>query len=155
MTVITTTTEKIEALLARTPVDSQVVVHPIRDDADRAAWAAYIQHDPDGTLFHHPLWAQAVSQVFDHRCHTHLARRGDRVVGVLPLMGMNSFLAGRLLVSMPYATYGGILADDELARDALGGAALRMAYEHGIRQLELRSAIVNLPGVPCDERYAG
>ena len=62
-------------------------------------------------------------------------------------MEVRSALAGRLLVSVPYGTYGGILADDAAADAGLTHAATRLADEVGARVLELRSAEANAPGL--------
>ncbi|MFQ5429408.1 MAG: GNAT family N-acetyltransferase, partial [Phycisphaerae bacterium] len=68
-----------------------------------------------------------------------MACRGDRVVGVLPLFEIRSFLAGRLLVSVPYATYGGVLAEDDDAAAALFQEAKSLGARIQARSIELRS----------------
>jgi len=73
---------------------------------------------------------------------------------VLPLFEVRSLLAGKLLVSVPYATYGGILGDDEGVRTALASEALGLVNKRGARALELRSASAGVPGLISDERYA-
>jgi FemAB-related protein (PEP-CTERM system-associated) len=113
-----------------------------------------VENTPVGSVFHHPDWCETVENVFNHRALHRLALRGDRVVGVLPLFEVRSVLAGKLLVSVPYATYGGILGDDEAVRAALAAEALRLVDERGIRSLELRSASADVPGLIDDRRYA-
>jgi FemAB-related protein (PEP-CTERM system-associated) len=68
-----------------------------------------------------------------------MAERSGGVVGVLPLFQVNSILAGRLLTSLPYATYGGVLADDGDAARALLTEAKAIAGRIGARSIELRS----------------
>jgi FemAB-related protein (PEP-CTERM system-associated) len=143
-----------------TPVVSFLSVEPRPSaspphDGARTAWSAYVESAPRATLFHHPLWSEAVQAVFGHRPLHLVAKRGSSVVGLLPLMEVRSLLAGRLLVSVPYATYGGILADDEDVRDALASEAVWLARRRGARVLELRSAQATIPGFQRDERYAG
>ena len=56
---------------------------------------------------------------------------------------------GALLVSIPYATYGGVVADDEGSARALVAAAEGLCREHGAEYLELRHrdrAVTDLPG---------
>lgn len=148
----TTTTANRPDLHRRTE-PGPLTLRSVSSAADERAWAAFVDAHPDGTLFHHPDWAAAVARCFGHQPLHQLAWRGDAVVGVLPLMAINSIFAGRILDSMPYATYGGLLASDAEAREALTGAALRLVYDHGARQLTLRSATAVVADLPTDERY--
>lgn len=68
-----------------------------------------------------------------------IARQEGQIAGVLPLFQIESVIAGRLLVSMPYATYGGVLAEDSMVRDALVAHAKSLIESRGARLLELRS----------------
>ena len=129
-------------------------VRPVATPADRAAWAAYVDTQPAGTLFHHPTWSNVVERVFGHTPQHRLAWRGGHVVGVLPLLEVHSLIAGTLLVSVPYGTYGGILADDADTCGVLTAAARELVSERRARLLDLRSATANAPDLPCDERYA-
>ncbi len=79
---------------------------------------------------------------------------GGRVVGVFPLFEVNSVLVGRLLVSVPYATYGGILADDAAAATALFAEARREGLSSGARSIEMRSIRARVPGVPVHRSHA-
>lgn len=104
-----------------------------------AAWQDYVDRHADGTLFHGLSWKRAVERAFGHQSRYLLAVRGEVLCGILPLFEVRSVLAGRLLVSVPYATYGGILADDEETATALFTHATEIAAQVGARSLELRS----------------
>lgn len=80
--------------------------------------------------------------------------RDDRITGVLPLFEVRGRLAGRMLVSTPYATYGGIIADDEEARRALAAAAFELTRQRGACVLDFRSAEGGVADMTDDERYA-
>jgi FemAB-related protein (PEP-CTERM system-associated) len=121
------------------------------DSAAADAWRPYLDRHPESTLFHGLAWKQSVERAFGHRSRYLLAWRGDAVVGMLPLFEVNSLIAGRLLVSVPYATYGGILADDDEAAVALFAEARQMANRCGARSIEMRSIRAVLPGV--DRRH--
>ena len=102
-------------------------------------WQTYVDAHADGTLFHGLAWKRAVERAFGHRSRYLAAERGGHVVGVLPLFEVRSILAGRLFVSVPYATYGGVLADDEPAAALLLDHARQLAHESSARSIELRS----------------
>ena len=106
-------------------------------DADR--WRNYVGRRHDATLFHELPWKRAVERAFGHRSRYLLASRGDAVVGILPLFEVQSVLAGRLLVSVPYGTYGGPLAEDRTVCTALLEAATSIGIAVGARSMEFRS----------------
>src|SRR5690606_35401109 len=64
-----------------------------------------------------------------------------------------SRLAGTILVSVPYAVYGGALADDDETRAALLAFAQGLAARIGARWLDIRSAEAMHPGLPVTNRY--
>lgn len=129
-------------------------ISPAAPDAV-SAWSQYVQSSAGGTLFHHPDWSAAVADVFGHTPLHLRAIRDGRTVGVLPLMGVNSLLGGRMLVSVPYGTYGGILADDAPAAEALAAEAMHLAAEWKARVIDLRSAVANAPGFEPVDGYLG
>ncbi len=78
-----------------------------------------------------------------------------RLVGVLPLFLVRSWIFGTMLVSTPQAAYGGILASSQQAQRALLSAAQELAHKEGVRFLELRSfsSELILPGLPTKDLY--
>ncbi|HUU20903.1 MAG TPA: FemAB family XrtA/PEP-CTERM system-associated protein [Phycisphaerae bacterium] len=114
-----------------------VELRPYRDEF-QDAWDRYVRAHPSGTLFHLPQWSRAVARAYGHRpCHL-TAWRQRRLAGVLPLFLVKSILAGRVLVSLPYATYGGVLADSQAIAAALAGSAKRLCRRLNANYLELR-----------------
>jgi FemAB-related protein (PEP-CTERM system-associated) len=134
---------------------ASVRVIPLDGAAARAAWGRYVDASPAGTLFHHPRWSDAVVTTFGHRPRHLAAYRDDELVGVLPLVEVRSWVAGRLLISVPYGNGGGILADDADACAALAQAARELADTLGARALDLRGAAANAPGIPALPGYLG
>lgn len=106
--------------------------------ADRERRDAYARAHPHGSFFHLSGWERAIERVHRHAPHGLLALRGDRIVGLLPLMLCRS-LRGRLnLVSMPYGVYGGPIADDRETERALVDAAREEGRRLGVGRVELR-----------------
>ena len=110
------------------------------DERTEGEFQAYIDRHPNGTLFHGLAWKRAVESAFGHIPHYLLVQRNGEVAGVLPLFEVRSLVAGRFFVSVPYATYGGVLADDERVAQALIGAAEEIARNRSARSIELRNA---------------
>lgn len=122
--------------------------------ADDEARDAFVRATPKATFFHLAGWRRVVTRVFGHTALDLVARDGDRVVGVLPLMGCRGLRGGRALISTPYAVYGGPVGIDAAVERALYDAAERMALEQGVGRLELRC--LDDPGLdlPRSELYA-
>lgn len=122
-------------------------------NADAAGWDDYVRSHGGATVFHRRAWSEAVEEVYRHR-PLHLTAWSDgRMVGLLPLFLVKSALAGRLLVSVPYGTYGGIVADSGDAARALLGAAEDLCRGQRARYLELRHRDANAFGLPEITRY--
>ena len=108
-------------------------------DADATAWAAYVERHPEGTVHHAWPWRRVLAEAFGHRPHYLVARRGERIVGVLPLAQVKTLLFGHSLSSLPFCPYAGPLADDAQAAQALDAAAVELAERLGVDHLEYRS----------------
>lgn len=100
----------------------------------------FVERHPASTYFHHTAWSGLVARHFPHRRRTLVARRGERIVGVLPLFETRSPLSGPALISLPYAVYGGPIATDGAAAAALLAAVRSLLLAGGFRFAELRCA---------------
>lgn len=118
----------------------------VEEADDGTAWADYVARQPAATLYHDYRWRELIRSVFGHQSWYLRARApSGGIVGVLPLVRLNSRLFGDFLVSMPYFNYGGVLADDEVAAGALVAHAGQLAGRLGVQHVELRQT-TRLPG---------
>ncbi len=122
-------------------------------EADWADWDQFVRDDPDGSLFHTTAWMESVRVAFGQKPVYLIALRGADVVAGLPLFEIKSLLGGHMLVSVPYAIYGGPLGDDVDALRALQDRAYEHADAVGARTIDLRCARARWTGVPVNERY--
>ncbi|MBI5765107.1 MAG: FemAB family PEP-CTERM system-associated protein [Planctomycetes bacterium] len=118
------------------------------------AWNAYASSRPDATLFHGLAWKAAVQESFGHRPWYLVALRDGAVVGVLPLFEIQSLFAGRFLLSVPYATYGGPLSDDPAVSSALIEHTRTIAIRVRASCVELRSMEPSIENLPLRESHA-
>jgi len=116
-------------------------------------WDDYAVQHPQGTLFHTLIWRDAVREVFGHRARYLVAFQDDALVGVFPLMLIESRLAGRILVSVPYGVYGGTLADDSEVHAALLDHARQLAERLRCQWIDIRSVEPQWPELPVVRRY--
>jgi FemAB-related protein (PEP-CTERM system-associated) len=118
-----------------------VTISVERFDGLEEEWDEFASAQHGFTHFHRLRWRALIGKVFAHEC-AYLAARDadDRLVGILPLVRVRSFVFGHYLVSMPFLNYGGPLGSDE-AVQALVEAAIAMAQREKVKLLELRSRI--------------
>ena len=108
-------------------------------DADRARWDSFVMATPEATFFHRAAWRDVIERAFGHRTLFLYAERDGRICGVLPLARVKSLLFGDALISLPFCVYGGVVAEDQDARDALLDAAEARAVGLGVGHLECRN----------------
>ena len=117
----------------------QVDLIDVRSGRDAEGWNDYVRAHPSGTPFHLTHWAQAINDAYGYETPYLRARRGQEVVGVLPLTHVRSALFGKSLISNAFAVYGGPLADDAEAHAALDAEAWALAQKFGVPALEYRN----------------
>ena len=102
------------------------------------AWDRYVENKTDAYHYHRWVWKQAIEEAFGHSGHYLAATDGARISGVLPLVAIKSHLFGDSLVSVPFFSYGGVLADNDETQEALLKKASEVARKLGARHIELR-----------------
>ncbi len=104
-----------------------------------AAWDRFVLAHPFGSPFHLTAWKDTIEEVFRYRPMCLLATEGGTVRGVLPLFLVENFLLGKVLLSSPFAVYGGILADAPEVRDELVSQVRQLAESLKVEYVELRN----------------
>lgn len=108
-------------------------------DQSAVAWDDYLLDAPGASFYHLFGWREINRACFGHRSHYLAALRQGRPCGVFPMVFVESRIFGRLLVSMPFVNYGGIVAGDEEARTALLQRAIELSRKERADYLEIRS----------------
>lgn len=101
-------------------------------------WDDYVQGSARATFCHQFAWRAVIEQAYSHRTFYLMARQGETVRGILPLVLVKSALFGSSLASMPFLDYGGICADDQHIATLLLGAAKELQQERRVDVIELR-----------------
>ncbi len=112
-------------------------LHPLTP-ANAPAWDRFVQATPGATMFHLSGWARVMEEGFGHAAHFVLAEQDGAVVGVLPLARMKTRLFGDALISTPFCVYGGPVAVQPEAMDALAEHALDLMRRLGVPSVEFR-----------------
>ena len=104
-----------------------------------SGWDAFVADHPSGTAYHRAAAVAIGRRAFGlETFYLSATDAGGNLVGVLPLVEQSSFLFGRFLSSVPFFTYGGVLARDSEAATALAAHAGALARERRARHVELR-----------------
>jgi FemAB-related protein (PEP-CTERM system-associated) len=134
----TTTTSQLrtEAPPARRPVP-RVVVDPLRAGQEDV-WDAFVASRPGASHYQLAGWARVFENAFGQKPMYRVARSGDEIVGVLPLVSFSNRIFGKYLVSVPFLNRGGILAKSDAAVRALLDDARALVDSTGSDFCELR-----------------
>ena len=116
-------------------------------------WDAFVNVCPNATFFHLAGWKDVVEAAFGHRCYYLLAKSGDAITGVLPLVHMKSFLFGNSLISTPVLAYGGVATEDGEVHAKLETEACTLAEKLKVDYLELRNLESRHPDWPTKQLY--
>lgn len=122
-------------------------------ESDAHDWQAWVDTRPNATIFHDWTWRRVLAEAFGHRPRFLVARRGSKVVGVLPLMQVKTLLFGHSLVSLPFCPYAGPLGEDREALDALDAHAEELGRRLGVDHIEYRSLGASHRGWPTQDLY--
>lgn len=106
--------------------------------SDQSRWDAYVKNHPLGTHCHLASWGQVIENAYQHKCYYLMAEDSNRVVGILPMVHLNSLIFGNSLVSMPFLNYGGMIADNPNIQKALWEEAINVAKKIKASYLEIR-----------------
>ena len=105
---------------------------------DHVNWNRYVAGNPDGTIFHRIEWKNIIEETFGFKSTYLIADENGEIVGVLPLFYIKSPFAGKCLISVPFAVYGGILAKDDIVELALLDSCAELAESLNVDYVEFR-----------------
>ncbi len=103
-----------------------------------AGWDEFVDHHPEGKLYHKTEWNQMVEKTFGHPINYIVMRKSAKIVGVLPLTDFKSLLFGHIAVSLPYINYGGMLLENDLDPTPLFNYLEKYRTSQHYKSIELR-----------------
>ncbi len=115
-------------------------------------WDDFVATHPGSTAYHRADAVAIGKRAFGLDVfYLSVADASGKLSGVLPLVEQSSILFGRFLSSVPFFTYGGVLANHPAATAALLARAGELASERRARHVELRHD-ARLPDIDYAER---
>lgn len=123
---------------------------------DKAAWDRYVERHPLGSFFQLFGWGEIAHNTYGYEPLYLAARRGEAIVGVLPLIDVKAPLLGRSLISTAFTVGGGPIGDDAGVVAALAEKAALMGEERRVQYVEFRGGVQPLDGwIQKTGKYAG
>src|SRR3990170_7853482 len=88
----------------------------IRDDE----WSEFIQSQPTAVIFHHPAWANLISECYGY-CSFVVVERNEsgEITAGMPIIEISSPLTGRRWISLPFTDYFSPLSTNSAALESL------------------------------------
>jgi FemAB-related protein (PEP-CTERM system-associated) len=129
-------------------------IHALTSETE-AEWDAFVQRHPAATLFHNIGWKRVMQETYGYRPFYFYCERNGHITGIAPAFLISNWMTGRCLISIPFAVYGGVCADDPESEAALLGRLEQVAEEERVQYFEIRNrrgAI--LPRYEANPRYA-
>jgi hypothetical protein len=127
------------------------LIDPIKDPR----WDAFVENHPFGWICHLSGWKKVLETSFPHMKGHCLALVGEsnEIKAGLPLFEVKSWLTGKRLVSIPFATLCDPLVSNSDQLEKLLGAAKRLSKDLGTSYLEIRTT--NAHCFMRDPQFAG
>lgn len=122
-------------------------------EKDRQEWDEYVQNHPQSTFFHLSGWKNAIEKTFGYKPYYFFAKKEGKIRAILPLFFLQSLLGGKAMVSLPFAVYGGVCADDLAATDFILEEANKITKERKAGYMELRQISTLKTDLPTKDLY--
>lgn len=103
-------------------------------------WDEYVRRHPNGSPFHLTAWLKTIVEAFGFEPMYLIAMENEVPRGVLPLFLVKNLFVKKALLSIPFAVYGGALADSDSVKDLLRHDLVALANSHAVQYAELRNA---------------
>ncbi|MDE2060227.1 MAG: FemAB family PEP-CTERM system-associated protein [candidate division NC10 bacterium] len=134
------------------PEGTAIDVALLAPDQEKA-WEDFVEASSHATFAHLLGWRNMVEKTYHHTPFYLMAQERGRVVGLLPLFLIESRIFGRFMVTAPYLSYGGLIADDAEASRSLVEKARELAIEQRVEYLEIRGSRRIDQGLILKDKY--
>jgi len=108
-------------------------------EADFPRWDEFVFRHPLGTCFHQTAWRKTIESTFQFRPYYLTVLEDGELQAVLPMFLVENWMMGRVLISSPFAVYGGILALTDAAKERIRDEVVALATKLSVQHVELRN----------------
>ncbi|MBF0396116.1 MAG: FemAB family PEP-CTERM system-associated protein [Desulfobacterales bacterium] len=108
-------------------------------NSEKKLWDEYVTKHPESTPYHLFAWYETVKRAYKYNGHYLIAKTGNKICGVMPIIHMHMFNFFNRYVALPYCDQGDILADNIEIKQKLIHYAISMAQNNRINFIEIRN----------------
>jgi len=151
-TTLNLSTEESEESKAFDLLKKQTVSNIVRFNGDKELAQKvddFVDMHPEGTIYHKSALFNFIDKTFAHDRAFLVALNNDAVIGLLPLVRLNSPLFGNFIVSVPYFNYGGILSNNPDTAKLLVAEASQWKNTVNASHIEFRHTEKDIVDLPC------
>jgi hypothetical protein len=127
----------------------------IIDPTSYPGWDNLLLSTPRGTFFHSSSWARVLKHSYGYSPCYFASIDTERLVALIPVMEVNSFLTGRRGVSLPFTDYCDSIPDGEVKFQDLLDFIIKYGKKRRWKSLELRGGANLLPDALPSVSYLG
>ncbi len=114
-------------------------------------WNQYLESSSDASFYQLFGWNRINKKHFSHEVYNLAAFDDEKIVGIFPLVYINSRIFGKILCSMPFVNFGGPCANSPEIEKKLLNAATEIARNNGVDYLEMRLTKIIDESLPCTQ----
>lgn len=117
------------------------IIDPLRNHR----WNRFVEQHPYGWITHLSGWKRVLDNTFPHMYGYYLALTdgAGNIRAALPIYSVESWLTGRRLVSIPFATLCDPLVTDPADMEPLCRAALQLSREIAVPRIEIKTLLAS------------
>jgi hypothetical protein len=125
------------------------IINPIEFEG----WDNVIAPLPGSSFFHSTAWAKVLSESYNYKPTYFTFFRDDKVVGLIPVMEVNSILTGKRGVSLPFTDYCEPIIDKDLQFHELFHNIIDYGDQKKWKYFEIRGGQHSLPDIQASQSY--
>lgn len=117
-------------------------------ESDALLWEEFVQTHTECCNYHRWRWKRVIENSFHWTTFYLMGQEASRICGILPLVWQRSRIFGSFLTSLPFLNCGGVITENQDAKEALVAEAIAIARQKGAAYMELRQRLdpgLNLP----------
>jgi len=128
--------------------DEDIVEAASIDPRSDPRWLEFLARHEAATIFHHPLWIQLIQETYHYASESVAFIKGEKLVGILPLLEVRSWLTGRRAICLPFSDYCVPLFEDAESASRLFDHCVMLKEKKQWKYIELRGSVDSSIFVP-------
>ncbi|KGK99151.1 hypothetical protein LI82_03740 [Methanococcoides methylutens] len=106
---------------------------------DEMRWDDFVMKNGSTTFYHQTGWKNAIQDTYNHKPYYLFAENEvGEIAGIFPLFYTNNLFFGKRFVSVAFAPYGGVCADNEIIEKRLIDEAIDLGNKLNVDYCEFR-----------------